>query len=68
MKQHTWGSQRSESLGQSTLEYVLLVAAIIVAVIVGVNTFIRPAVKGVVTDSGTAITNASGSLKTKLGL
>ncbi len=68
MRQRGWEHRGGGRAGQGTLEYILLVAAIIVAIIVGVNSVIRPAVKGVMNDSQTTIEKASSGLKTKLGL
>ena len=70
-----WGGrkvgQRIGARGQSTLEYILVLAAILVAVIVAVNSFIRPAIGGtggVMDRSGEMIKGAAGKLKSGLGL
>ena len=52
--------------GQSTLEYTLVIAAILVAIIAAATTFIKPAVTQTMQDSNSAITSASGKLKTQL--
>ena len=54
--------------GQSTLEYILVLSAILVGLIVIVSTTIKPAVEGVMTDSQTTITNASAKVQGGLGL
>lgn len=54
--------------GQSTLEYILVLAAILVAVIVAAGGLIRPAVNTAMTDASTTITNATGRLGAGLGL
>ncbi len=59
---------RGHRQGQSTLEYILVVAAILVAVIVAANLVIKPAVNTAMTDSGSVITGATSKLKTKLGI
>ena len=54
----------SASTGQSTLEYILVLAAILVAVIVAANGVIRPGVNQVMIDSKTVITGATTKLTT----
>ena len=54
--------------GQSTLEYILVLAAIIVAVIIGANTIIKPAVTTTMTDSKAVIEAASKKVQAGLGL
>ena len=54
--------------GQSTLEYILIIAAILVAVVAAAGTLIKPAVTKTMTDSGDVIKAASGKVKTGLGL
>lgn len=58
----------SRRRGQSILEYILMVSAILVAVIAAVNVALKPAVEQYVTDSSNVITQASGSLASKLNL
>ena len=48
--------------GQSTLEYVLVLAVIILAIVAAAAGPIRTAINGMFTDSSTRITNASGRL------
>ena len=65
------GMQKRRGVGrraQSTLEYILVLAAILVAAIVGANTLIRPAVNQSMTDSGDTIKAATGKVKAGLGL
>jgi len=62
------GSAPSAVAGQSTLEYILVLAAIIVAIIVAANTAIRPAVGNSLTESGKAINSAANKLITGLNL
>ena len=54
--------------GQSTLEYVLVLAAIVAAVAVASGTLIKPAINKAMTDSKSVIENSTGKLKEKLGL
>jgi len=54
--------------GQSTLEYILVLAAILVAVIAAAGSLVRPAVNQAMTDSTQTITAATGKLKAGLGL
>ena len=55
--------------GQSTLEYILVVAAILVAVIAAAGSLIRPAVEEhMMQDAADTIEAATGELKTGLGL
>lgn len=54
--------------GQSTLEYILVLAAILVAVIAAAGLVMKPAVNQAMTDSSNTIQNATGKLKGGLGL
>ena len=54
--------------GQSTLEYILVISAILVAIIVAANGVIRPGTAQVMNDANTTMTNASNKLANKLGL
>ena len=54
--------------GQSTLEYILVLAAIIAAVAIAAGTLIRPAMNKSMNDTKTVIENASGKLKAGLNL
>ncbi len=54
--------------GQSTLEYVLILAAILATIIVAAGTVIKPAVEKTMTDSQTVIEEASGKLQDGLNL
>ena len=54
--------------GQSTLEYILVLAAIIVAVIVAANMLVRPAVDKSMKNSSMVIENSTQKLQEKLGL
>lgn len=58
---------RGPRRGQSTLEYILVLAAILAAVIIGAGVM-KTEVGTVITDSGATISSASGKLKTQLGL
>jgi len=57
-----WG-ERGGTNGQSTLEYILVLAAILVAIIAAANSLMRPAVNQAMTDSTNAIKNATGRLQ-----
>ncbi len=59
---------RTRTRGQSTLEYILVLAAIVVAIIAAANTLVRPAVNTAMTNSSTVITGATNRLRTGLGL
>lgn len=58
----------SKQAGQSTLEYVLVLAAIVAAVAVAATTMIKPAVNKAMTDSKSVIESSTEKLKTGLGL
>ena len=63
-----WARKSYGRRGQSTLEYILVLAAILVAVIFAANTLMRPAVNTAMTDASNTITSATGKLKTGLNL
>ena len=52
--------------GQSTLEYILVLAAIIAAVAIAANTLLAPAVSTTMTNATAAVTNAGTELGNKL--
>ena len=52
--------------GQSTIEYLLILAVIIAAVVVAATNLIRPAVTRTMDSSQTAIQNAADQLSAKL--
>ena len=54
--------------GQSTLEYILVLAAIVVAIIAAANSLVKPAVNTAMTDSSNVITGATNRLRAGLGL
>ncbi len=54
--------------GQSTLEYALVMAAILAALVAVAATVMRPAVQSSMTNSAGVITNATGKLQNGLGL
>ena len=54
--------------GQSTLEYILVLAAVLAAVIVGAGAMVKPAVTKAMGDSQDTMQSATGKLKTGLGL
>ena len=65
----TWNRwQQSTTRGQSTLEYILIIAAVLVAVIVAANGVIKTKVGTVMGDAGTVIENSTKKLKGSLGL
>ncbi len=53
--------RRDGSVGQGTLEYILLAAAVIVALLFGINKYIRGGAQQVVNDSGSVINGASAN-------
>ena len=53
--------------GQSTLEYALVLGAVLLAVIGMVALAFKPAIQQTVTDSSNAVKSASGKLKGGLG-
>ena len=54
--------------GQSTLEYILVLSAILVGLIAIVSTTIKPAVNKAMTDSQNTIQAATGKVQAGLGL
>ena len=54
--------------GQSTLEYILVLAAIVAAIVVAANTLIGPGVNHVADQAKQTMTGASGKLQGGLGL
>ncbi|MBI4322864.1 MAG: class III signal peptide-containing protein [Candidatus Omnitrophica bacterium] len=54
--------------GQSTLEYILVLAAIIAAIAIAAGTLIKPAVTKTMNDTKTVIEDATGKLKDGLSL
>ena len=61
------GCRRGRS-GQSTLEYILVLAAILVAIIAAANTIMKPAVTQTMTDASNTIKASTGKLKAGLNL
>lgn len=59
---------RRDRKGQSTLEYILVVAAVLVALIAVVGTHFRAAENTILQQSSDAMTKAAGKLVPKLGL
>ncbi len=53
---------RRQSNGQSVLEYVIVLTAIIAIIIVAATSLIRPAVQQAMTDANRSITTATGRL------
>ena len=60
--------RRMNASGQSTLEYLLVVAAILVAVIIAANAVIKPAVTHTMDKSQHVIQGAADKLQESLGL
>ena len=60
------GWKRGNRKGQGTLEYLLILAVVIAAVALAAGTVIKPAVKGTLDSSKTAIDNAATAFSTKL--
>ena len=52
--------------GQSTLEYLLIAAAVIAAIAIAARTLIGPAVSNTLTSSQGAIDNAANQISSKL--
>ena len=52
--------------GQSTLEYILVLAAIIAAVALAAKTVLNQGIANTMTNSGAAVENAATQLTTKL--
>ena len=61
-KPETRNPKRS-SRGQSTLEYLLVGVAVLLAVLFGVRALIQPGVESRMTDAGSTITKAGTELK-----
>ncbi len=60
--------KRVERRGQGTLEYILIISAILIACIVAANSVMTPAVKGTFNKSKAAIENGHTHLVTGMGL
>ena len=56
------GEKMRNKRGQSVLEYVIVLTAIIAIIIVAATTFIKPAVQQSMDDASQAITTATGKL------
>ena len=54
--------------GQSTLEYILVIAAVLIALVAVTLNVLRPAVTKMSGDSANTIVDASNKVKTGLGL
>ena len=63
-----WRTSKRTQRGQSTLEYILVLAAILVAVIVAANSLMRPAVNQSLTDASNTMKSATGKLSAGLNL
>lgn len=61
-------SGQAGARGQSTLEYILVLAAIVAAVALAAGNQIQPAVEKTMTDVQQTIESASGQLASGLGL
>lgn len=60
--------EQQRARGQSTLEYILVVGAILVAVIAAATAFMKPAADKAIKDSANVIQDSAGKLKAGLGL
>jgi hypothetical protein len=58
---------KSSCRGQSTLEYLLVGVAVLLAVLFGVRALIQPGVENRMTDAGSTITKAGTELKAAVG-
>lgn len=54
--------------GQSTLEYILVIAAVLIALVAVTLNVLRPAVNRMSNESANTISDASNKVKTGLGL
>ncbi len=54
--------------GQSTLEYILVIAAVLIALVAVTVNVLRPAVQNMTNESASTITDASSQVRTGLGL
>ena len=61
-------ARRRGARGQSTLEYVLVVAAVLAGIIAIVTIAMPPAIKATVQESADTVTGAAGNLSTGLRL
>ena len=52
--------------GQNTMEYILILVVILIAVIAGATNLIKPAVTKTLTESKTTIENAATNLSNKV--
>ncbi len=53
---------RRSKKGQSVLEYVIVLTAIIAVIVAGATLILRPAVNATLTEAGQTIQNAAGRL------
>lgn len=54
--------------GQSTLEYILVIAAVLIALVAVTVQLLQPAVQRMTTESANTISGAAGKVKSSLGL
>ena len=59
--------RRLNRKGQSTLEYVIIWTAIVAAILLAANQFLRPAIEGAVQDTSNKITTEVGNLTGGIG-
>ncbi len=60
--------KRVDRRGQGTLEYILIISAILIACIIAANGVMKPAVQDTFTQSQTAIENGDKHLLKDMGL
>ena len=66
MEQRNRGTRGTR--GQSTLEYILVVAAVLGVIIVAATALVGPGVNSVMNESGSTMSEAAKKVKTRLGL
>ena len=54
--------------GQSTLEYILVIAVVLIALVAVTSTALKPAVEKMSNDSANVIKGAAGQVSARLGL
>ena len=60
--------RRRSSRGQSTVEYLLVAVAVVLAIVFGLKQYIQPEAKARMTQAGAIVDKAGGEFRTSTGL